>query len=180
MSSLATRLGSLGAYRDLVAWCEPHGDDVTGALAACPRGDWVIAIAIAEGAPHPDIVRAACACADLATELVEPAAIGAALRAVEAARAWADTGAPLAADVVAACEELAGHPDPLVQSAAIAGLACALSVGDRREAPAAASGAVSAAALHAAECGAMAAVAYTHARTAELARAALSGTATGG
>ena len=150
MSSLATRLGSLGAYRDLVAWCEPHGDDVTGALAACPRGDWVIAIAIAEGAPHPDIVRAACACADLA------------------------------ADVVAACEELAGHPDPLVQSAAIAGLACALSVGDRREAPAAASGAVSAAALHAAECGAMAAVAYTHARTAELARAALSGTATGG
>lgn len=173
MSSIATRLGSLGAYRDLVAWCEPYGDDVAGALAECPRGDWVLAIAIAEGAPREKVVRAACACAELATELVDPAAIGPAIDAIDAARGWADHGVAVDRAIVGAAEALAGHPDPLVQSAAIAALACALAIDEPREAPAAAAGAVSASALHAAECGAQAAVSYTHRRSAELARAAL-------
>lgn len=172
--ALAERLGSLGAYGDLVRWAEPYADDAARAIAECPRGDWVIAIAVASGASRDRIVRAACACADLAIELVEPSAIGSAIAALAAARAHAERGVEVAPAIVRAAEELAGHADPLIQSAGIAALACILASDDPREAPAAAASAVSAAALHAADCGAMAAVAYTRERTAELARAALS------
>lgn len=173
MGTLAEELGSLGAYGDLVTWATPYGAERARALAECPRGDWAIAIAVESGAPRERIVRAACACADLAIELVEPAAIAPAIAAIAAARAWAEDGTAVSPAIASACEELAGHPDPLIQSAAIAAIACVLAIADPREAPAAAASAVSAAALHAADCGAMAAVSYTQQRSADLARAAL-------
>jgi hypothetical protein len=170
MADLARDLEALGAYRDLVAWCEPFGSDVERAIAECPRGDWVIAIGVATDRPRAAIVRAACACAELALELVEPDAISAALAAIAAARAWAEHAAPIDPAIASACQALGEHPDPLVQTAALAACAALASVDEPREAPAAAASAASAAALHAADCGMIAAVSYAQRRTADLAR----------
>ncbi|WP_236517878.1 hypothetical protein [Sandaracinus amylolyticus] len=169
MSSLARWLEARGAYRDVVAWAEPFGDDWSAAWTACPRGDWLLAIAATlEGTDRRALVRAACGCAELALEVVDDASTRAALAS---ARAWCD-GAE--APDPAALEAAFSMPsDPAVQSAQGAALATLAAIHDPREAPGAAAGAVQANLLATGECALDAILRYAHATTAERVRAVL-------
>lgn len=172
--TVAERLRSLGAHHDLVSWAGEHAD-WRGLWEACPRGDWLLAIAARLGAERPVLVRAACACARLALDQL-PDDLEAPRRALEAAEGWArgqgDAGAcQLAAD---RAEESAGSAgDPAAQAAAMACVAAARSVADPQAAPTAAAAAAQAAVFDAGDCAMMSALRYAQAECAERVRRAL-------
>jgi hypothetical protein len=169
---LARELEARGAYRDLVAWAEPFGEDSDRAIRECPRGDWVLALAVALDRPRAAIVGAACDCAVLSVELAPDDDAAAAIAALDAARAWVERGLPIDPAIGTACAALFEHPDPIVQLAAAAAYAALASIDDPREAPAAAGIAVEIAAMHSAECGVAAAVGYARREAADRARRA--------
>ncbi|AKF11290.1 hypothetical protein [Sandaracinus amylolyticus] len=169
MTTLARWLEARGAYRDVVAWAEPFGDDWSAAWTACPRGDWLLAIAATlETTDRRALVRAACACAELALEAVDDPS---ARDALTAARVWCD-GAE-APDPTALEAAFAIPGDPAIQSAQAAALATLATIRDPREAPGAAAAAVHANALATGECALDAVLRYAHATTADRVRAFL-------
>src|SRR5688572_16379844 len=75
-----------GANADLVEWSRPYGAELDRLWSACPRGDWLLALAVRLGAERKLLVGAACGCARLALAYLpedEPR-LHAALRAAEA------------------------------------------------------------------------------------------------
>jgi hypothetical protein len=171
VSTLARELAARGAYRDLVAWCEPYGDDAPAAWAACPRGDWLLAIAASrEDVERSQLVLAACACARLALDASDSRE---ARDAIEAAEAWA-RGArdpePLAVAAAALEAALERAVDPCEQAVLAAALCALASRDDAREAPGAAGNAVQANVLATGECAFEPVVRYVSARSAELVR----------
>jgi hypothetical protein len=179
--AVARWLEAQGAYRDLVAWAEPHGDDWSAAWDLCPRGDWLLAIAAGAAGPTPGaraaLVRACCGCAELALEVASPDGTP---EALAAARAWAASGG-LDPDLEAGAREHEGAleaafatcADPVAQAALAAVLATLAARREPREAPGAAAAAVQASVLAAGECAFEAVVRFVHRTSAERVRAAL-------
>jgi hypothetical protein len=152
-------LASAGAQRDVVAWAERFGSDWSALWSACPRGDWLLAIAARRGVSPERIASASRSVATLALDHVE----GAEREALEAALA-----APSSAAADAIDERAAASQDPSHQ-AALSAVALAVRgvVGDAAMVPAFI---VQAAAMDAADCGMSAAVSYVQRRSAELVR----------
>jgi hypothetical protein len=173
--AVAEWLRARGAQHDVVSWAEAYGADGARLWAECPRGDWLLAIAVRASSDPAAIARAAVAAATLALELVpDDDALARAL--LEAARRGASRGEPVPRDAVDALEREAERaPDPVVQLARLALVTAARAVGgDVAEAPLVPSLLAQAAAMDAGDCAMMAAVSYVQRRSADLVRAELS------
>lgn len=173
MVALSEWLAARGAYRDLVAWAEPHGEDWSAAWRACPRGDWLLAVAAThEGIDRAAIARAAAACARLALEVVSDPRAERALDAIERGE---DEGS-LAAHAAALEEAHGGAVDPAVQAALAAALSALAARAEPREAPGAAAAAVQANVLATGECALELVIRYAHGESARRVRAILGDT----
>lgn len=181
MSESSTWLEALGASRDVVAYAETIEGDATRFWAECPRGDWLLAIAIrtrgADPARRTAILAAGAAIAALAVDYLPDDDTHA--RAVLAsARASCDGAAPPSRDDVDALERDAEDaPDAAVSFArrAIVVLARAThgddaDLEDVAIVPALVS---QAAAYDAGDCAMIAASSFVLRRSAELVRAAM-------
>lgn len=160
--TVARWLEAAGAQRDLVQWAEAYGSDWQALWRACPRGDWLLAIAARRGTAREAILRAARAVATLALDHAE----GEERAMLEAALAVPSADA---ADVVEA--RAARSVDPAHQ-AALAAVAIAVR-GAVQDQPAVAMLVAQAAAMDAADCAMGAAVSYAQRRGAELVREAI-------
>lgn len=175
MITVASRLADHGAHRDLVAWCEPFGDDWSAAWSACPRGDWLLAIAASQqDVDRSSLVLAACACARLALDASDHEE---ASRALTTCEAWARGEGELASlERAASALELAFERsvDPVEQTTLAAAISALSSRVQPREAPGAAGNAVQANVLATGDCAFEPVVRYVHAKSAELVRSLVS------
>ncbi len=115
MRTVAEWLRGLGAHHDVCAWAEAYGDDWPGAWRACPRGDWLLAIAARLDAPRDALLRAASAAAQTAAPHVDASHEAAIADLVGACLAWAERGGPTGvlearADALEALEGEATRP----------------------------------------------------------------------
>ncbi len=161
-----------GAHHDVVSWARVYGADWDRAWAECPRGDWLLGIAVRAGGDPRQVVEGACACARFAFEYL-PESEHRPRAAVEAAEAWVEgdddaaARARLAVEIEALVDDA---PDPAVGAAAMAALAALRSVQTPEDAPHAAASAVQAALLDAGDCAMMAAMRHAQAVCADLVR----------
>ncbi len=161
-----------GAQNDFVEWARPYESDWERAWNACPRGDWLLALAARRGADRVALVRAACACAELALDYV-PEDETRAHRALDLARRWlandddASERARACEDVEHAIDEA---PDPAVAAAATAALSALRAIDVPADAALAAASSVQAAVFDAAECAMMSAMGYAEHTCAERVR----------
>jgi hypothetical protein len=65
MNAIQYHLRKLGAPEDALKWASSH-DNPLEAWTACPRGDWLLCLAVKLGVEHRVVVQAACICARLA------------------------------------------------------------------------------------------------------------------
>lgn len=148
-----------GAQHDVVSWAAEFGGDWSALWAACPRGDWLLAIALRRGVDPSRVAAAARAVARLGLDHAEGAE-----------RAWLE--AALSAPSVELADAIEGRAaesvDPAHQ-AALSGIALAVR-GDAADAASVPAFLVQAAAMDAADCGMTAAVSYVQRRSAELVR----------
>jgi hypothetical protein len=162
----AAWLEAEGAQHDLVSWAASFGDDWAGLWEACPRGDWLLAMAVRRGVPEGARVRAAVRCARLALDVLPDGETRAAdgLATVEG-------GADARSAAIAALEE-AGEaaPDPAVQAAFMAVEAALRSVDDPDSAVVAAASAIQATVLDTGECAMMTALTYAQRTSADRVR----------
>jgi hypothetical protein len=151
-----------GAHHDVCAWARPYDADWSKAWTECPRGDWLLGLAVRRGVERAAIVRAACACAELGLDYVPDDESGP-RRAIELARRWAageddaGTRAELAAELEATVD---AAPDPAVAAAGLAALAALRSIEAPDEAATVAASVAQAAVLDAGECAMMSALGY--------------------
>ena len=68
MDRLSSWLAARGAQTDVVVWAEAYGDDWASAWSACPRGDWLLALAARAGLNSAKVGRAALAVARFGVE----------------------------------------------------------------------------------------------------------------
>jgi hypothetical protein len=157
--TIAGWLASAGAQRDVVAWAEAFGDDWDAMWSACPRGDWLLALAVRRGVDPSRIAAAARAVARLALDHAE----GDERAMLE--RALAEPSDELARAIESRAES--SH-DPAHQAAL---MAVALATrGAREDAAMVPAFVMQAAAMDAVDCGMSAAVSYAQRRAAELVR----------
>jgi hypothetical protein len=121
MSASSTWLESLGASRDVVAYAETIEGDHARFWAECPRGDWLLAIAIRARGTDADrraaLLRAGAAIAALAVDYLPDDDAHARAVLAEATRA-SEGGAPPSRDDVDALERDAEDaPDAAVSFA---------------------------------------------------------------
>jgi hypothetical protein len=180
-SSVHDWLGQQGAHNDFVEWARRFEGDVGALWQACPRGDWLLALASRLGAPERMLVLAACGCAKPALEHLpeEHTAVG---ECLEELRSWACSALPpLPTEQIEAMRatlETARDAalDPAHAEAALAALAALETVGDPAFAASAAAFATQAAMVSAADCAMMEALRFAQHETAEAVRAALPAT----
>jgi len=167
-----------GAQNDFVAWAQRFGDDVGALWRACPRGDWLLALATRLRAPARTLVLAACGCAEAALDHVPPEHTEVADRLAEL-RAWAESTSPaLTAERI---ESMRGQleaardaaADPAHAEAVLAALAALETVGDPAFAASAAALAAHATMVSAADCAMLEALRFAQHQSAETVRAAL-------
>jgi len=171
-------LARAGAHNDFVEWARPFGTDVGALWQACPRGDWLLALATRLRAPTRVLVVAACGCAQAALDHVPPehAEVGDLLAELHA---WADSALP--ALTVERIETMRGQleaardaaTDPAHAEAVLAALAALETVGDPAYAASAAAFAAQATMVSAADCAMMEALRFAQHQSAETVRAAL-------
>jgi hypothetical protein len=175
MLQVADWLEREGASHDVVEWARPYGADMQRLWAECPRGDWLIALALRLGAEHRLLVRAACGCARLALSHLpdseqRPAA------AVRAAEAW--SAGELDADACAAHKQAAAQAldqtgDPAAAAAGIAAQCALDAIWDAEAAVSAAAYAAQAAVLATGDCAMLEALNFTQRKSAQLVRASI-------
>ncbi len=166
----------MSAHRDVVAYAEPFGDDAARFWAECPRGDWLLAIAIRAGASRPATLRASVEIAALSVDHLPDDDVLARSVLESLARLTSGEPGPSTTEIDALEEAAAGAPDPVVSLArqAVALTARALTGGTGLEDLALVPTLLAqAAALDAGDCAMMAAASYAHRRSAELVRAHL-------
>jgi len=148
-----------GGQRDVIAWAEAFGDDWAALWRECPRGDWLLAIALRRGVSPERVLLAARRVASLALDHVE----GAERDEVEGA---------LASPSMAAASSIEARADASVDPAHGAALSAVVMAvrGAPDDAPMIPLLLAQAAAMDAAECGMSAAVSYVQRRSAELVR----------
>ena len=161
-----------GAHHDVCTWARPYGEDWAKAWTECPRGDWLLGLAVRRGVERIAIVRAACACAELGFEYL-PDDETLPLRAIALARAWAagEDDATARAELAIALEATVDSaPDPAVAAAGLAALAALRSIEAPDEAATVAASVAQAAVLDAGECAMMSALGYAQRTCAERVR----------
>lgn len=175
---VARWLVAQGAQHDFSAWAELFGADVSALWQACPRGDWLLALAARLHAPPSALVLAACGCAETTLDLLAPdqTVLPDALRTI---RVWAQGHGepPSLAQLEAVRGSLEGArdgaTDPVSAEAALAALAALETLGDPSFAASAAAFATQAAMASAADCAMMESLRFAQHQTAECVRAAL-------
>jgi len=174
--SVSRRLEAMGAHRDVVAYAEPFADDAARFWAECPRGDWLLGIAIRAGAPRLATLRASLEIAGLSVDhLPDDDVLARSVLASMARLASGDPG-PSTTEIDALEQAAAEAPDPAVSLArqAVALTARTLTAADGLEDLALVPALLAqAAALDAGDCAMMAAASYAQRRSAELVRAHL-------
>lgn len=173
-----------GASTDVVSWASAYAT-LDEAIAACPRGDWVLAIAAKRGAEASAIVRAAARIAELGTPYVRDAESEARASAAIAIAKRAADGEQIAASERAAAhgalEEAIGRAmDPAAQSALMAALAALTAIEAPIEAASTAAMIAQAAAMDAGECAMTSALRWAQSESADIARAELASSTTQG
>ncbi|GAB4198512.1 MAG: hypothetical protein OHK0013_07740 [Sandaracinaceae bacterium] len=170
--SIAAWLRAQGAAHDVVAWAESFGDDAESFWDACPRGDWLLAIAARAGVGAALVARAAAEVAVLARDLLPDddtlarEVLDALLRRARGEGSGPDDAA------LRALEASVDHaPDPVVQLARSAIVVAAGSAQRPEDASVVAGMLAQAAALDAADCGMHAAVSYAQRKSAAIVRA---------
>jgi hypothetical protein len=156
-----TWLRERGASNDLVSWASAF-DDLDAMWRACPRGDWLLAIAVVRALPEATVERAMIAAATLALDHVgddDRARLTSLLEAPREERVAAS----------ASLEERASFAESPALSAALTAIAIALSarVADAASVP---SLVAQAAVFDAGDCAMMPALSYAQKRSAELVR----------
>jgi hypothetical protein len=157
-------LEARGAHHDLVSWAEAF-DTLDAMWTACPRGDWLLGIAVARALPPALVEDAMLAAATLALDHVY------------------DADRPRLADLLAAPRERRIEAAPAVEAqaaaasspalaAALGALAIALS-GRIEDAASVAALVSQAAVFDAGDCAMMPALSYAQKRSAELVRAVI-------
>lgn len=91
MRRAADVLGTLGAPAEMVGWAAEAELDIERVWEECPRGDWLIALAVRAGVERRAVVRATASCARLALARI-PEDDKRARKALEAAEQWAESG----------------------------------------------------------------------------------------
>jgi hypothetical protein len=168
-----------GANNDFVEWARPFGADVGALWRACPRGDWLLALAARLRAPTRALVLAACGCAETALDHVPPEHGEVGDRLAEL-RAWAESTLP--ALTVERIESMRGELEAARDAAAdaahaeavLAALAALETIGDPAFAASAAAFAAQATMVSAADCAMLEALRFAQHQSAETVRATLS------
>lgn len=176
--SVHTWLAQQGAHNDFVAWARAFASDAGALWDACPRGDWLLALATRLRAPTRLLVLAACGCAQNALAHLPPehAAVAACL---EELKAWAVSALPPLTteqiEAMRAALEAARDAamDPAHAEAALAALAALETVGDPAFAASAAAFAAQATMVSAADCAMLEALRFAQHESAETVRAVL-------
>jgi hypothetical protein len=167
-----------GAQRDFVEWSSAFGADVGALWQACPRGDWLLALAARLNAEPSALVLAACACAEGALDHLPPEQT-AVVECLSAIRSWAEgSRAALSMDEIEALRtrlEAArdGAQDQAQAEAALAALAALETIGDPAYAASAAAFAAQATMVSASDCAMMEALRFAQHQTAQSVRAVL-------
>ena len=173
--SISAWLEEQRAHHDIVSWARAFGDDWERVWLECPRGDWLLGLAVRRQVAPRYIVRAARDCALLpSTQLPDEEPWVA--RVFEVIEAWlAGTDEPAERQraltlVEAAIDEA---PDAGSQAAAIAVRAALGAIDELSEAPTAAAAAAEAVLHDVGDCAMMSALRWAHAQCAERVRAAV-------
>lgn len=134
--------------------------------AGCPRGDWLLGIAERLGVDHVALVRAAIACARLASDAEEEGK-----ELLDVALAWTNESASLE-DVACATKKLAAQAvmDPATEAAQRAALAVGYGVSDRTILTGAAAAAVESVIMRSIDCGFELALRWAHDKCASAVR----------
>ncbi len=118
MSAASTWLESLGATRDVVAYAETIDGDASAFWRECPRGDWLLAIAIRSRGDDPErraaILRASAAIASLGVDYLPDDDTHARTVLSEALRATEGLTGPSRDDVDALERDADDAPDAAV------------------------------------------------------------------
>lgn len=121
MSESSTWLEALGASRDVVAYAESIEGDRTRFWSECPRGDWLLAIAIRTRGPdatrRASLLRAGAAIAGLAVDYLPDDDTHARAVLAEATRAGQGGAPPSRDDVDALERDAEDAPDAAVSFA---------------------------------------------------------------
>ncbi len=159
-----------------MSWAREAPEEVAELWALCPRGDWLLGIAVRLGAETTVVVRAAAAAARTAFDFL-PDDETRAQEALRVADAFSEGSANEVevARARASLEALSAEaPDPAVQAAAQAALAALAAIEDPAVAPMAATQAAQAAVFDAGECAMMAALRFAQEKAAGAVRAHVS------
>ena len=168
-----------GAQNDFVSWAQPFGPDVVALWQACPRGDWLLALAARLNAEPRTLVLAACRCAQNALDHLPPEQTNV-VSCLQTIRAWAE-----GSDVGLSIETLDGMrsqleaardqaQDQAQAEAALAAVAALETISDPAFAASAAAFAAQATMVSAADCATLEALRFAQHQSAESTRTALS------
>lgn len=176
---------------DPIAWLEKNSAqrDVIDGLARfakdwptlwnqCPRGDWLLGIALKLGVEHALAIRAAIGCANVSADLVAgtPPIAQLFAQVLDAAERFASGGAN-ADEVARLTTELervmSAAPDPETDAAARGALAVGLGVAEREVLAAAPAAAAEAQMMSSIDCGHEMAMRWAHDKCAAAVRAAI-------
>jgi len=167
--NVAAWLRQQGASEDIAGWAEPFGDDLSTLWDACPRGDWLLAIAARLGISGAPITTAAIEVGRLALEVLpEDDDAHAAFEALPSASAHARTAA---ADALEARSD--GAPDPALAAALLALSCVARSFSDPTASSMVAALSTQALVFDAQACGAMSVIGWAQSTAADRVRAAI-------
>jgi hypothetical protein len=167
---VADYLQQRGAHHDVVVWATRYESDFAAAYAECPRGDWLLAVAVRAGVPAAPCLLAAAACARLGLSwLDEPQQADAALARLERV-AQGNASADGLGELRNALEGLE-LPDPASATALSAVVLALSSATDLESAALVPSAVVQAAMFAVADCGVMSLLRHTQQETADAVRA---------
>lgn len=171
-------LRASGAQADVVDGLARIAHDWPTLWKACPRGDWLLGIAVKLGVDHASAVRAAIECARVSADLVAgvPRIAQAFAQTLEAAQRFAN-GADNVDEVRRITKELeqamATAPDPVTDAAARSALAVGLGVVEKDALASAPSAAAEAQMMSSIDCGYEMAMRWAHDKCATAVRTAI-------
>jgi hypothetical protein len=171
-------LRASGAQADVIDGLARFGKDWPTLWNECPRGDWLLGIAVKLGAPQPEAVRAAVGCARVSADLVAgvPTIAQPFAQVLDAAERFAAGTADMD-EVRTVTKELEvaiqSAPDPVTDAAARAALAVGLGVIERDALASAPAAAAEAQMMSSIDCGYEMAMRWAHDKCAAAVRAAI-------
>ena len=171
-------LRASGAQADVIDGLAGFAKDWPALWNECPRGDWLLGIALKLGVPHANAIRAAIGCAKVSADLVAAVPTIAQLFAqvLDAAARFVE-GQATADEVATVTKQLEqammSAPDPVSDAAARAALAVGLGVAEAEVLASAPAAAAEAQMMSSIDCGYELAMRWAHDKCAAAVRAAI-------